>query len=83
MEQLRLESKLLEEKNLNESLQSYTSTISHEFRTPISTVLMFLDMLLTKHELNESSKKIINLIISQLNLLLCLVNDILVIKMIQ
>ena len=49
VEQLRLESKLLEEKNLNESLQSYTSTISHEFRTPISTVLMFLDMLLSRH----------------------------------
>ena len=43
VEQLRLESKLLEEKNVNESLQSLTSTISHEFRTPLATVLMFIE----------------------------------------
>ena len=35
-----------ETKNWNENLESYTSTISHEFRTPISTCLMFLDILL-------------------------------------
>ena len=40
--QLLLESQFLEQKNRNESLESYTSTISHEFRTPVSTALMFL-----------------------------------------
>ena len=43
---LRLESQMLEQKNINESMQSYTSTISHEFRTPLGTVLMFLESLL-------------------------------------
>ena len=44
--QVRLESKILEEQNRNVSLQSYTSTISHEFRTPLATSLMFLESLL-------------------------------------
>ena len=43
---LRLESQILEQKNVNESLKSFTSTISHEFRTPLGTVLMFLENLL-------------------------------------
>ncbi len=42
VEQLRLESDLLEKKNRNECLESFSSTISHEFRTPLSTSLMFL-----------------------------------------
>ena len=46
---LRLESQILEQKNITESMQSFTSTISHEFRTPLSTVLMFLETLLRKN----------------------------------
>ena len=46
VQQLRLESKCLEEKNRSESMESFTSTISHEFRTPLSTALMFLESLL-------------------------------------
>ena len=79
---MRLESQILEEKNLNESLESYTSTISHEFRTPIGTSLMFLESLLLTNDLNKNSREIINLVIVKLNLLLSLVQDILDIKLI-
>lgn len=44
--QLRLESQILEEKNRNETQESYTSTMSHEFRTPLSTSLIFLEGIL-------------------------------------
>jgi len=46
--QLRLESQILEQKNKNATLESYTSTISHEFRTPLATCLMFLEGLVGK-----------------------------------
>jgi len=77
-----LESRILEEKNRNATLVSYTSTISHEFRTPLATVLMFLEGLL-QSTTDEGTRKILNLIIAQLNLLLCLVNDVLDIKTIE
>ena len=70
---MRLESQILEEKNHTESLESYTSTISHEFRTPIGTSLMFLESLLQQENLNENSREIIHLVIIKMNLLLNLV----------
>ena len=86
MEHFRLECQLLEEKNRNESLQSYTSTISHEFRTPIGTSLMFLEQMLQSsaaNSFNKGTERTINLIISQLNFLLSLVNDVLAMKQIE
>ena len=80
--QIRLESLILEEKNINHSLQTFTSTISHEFRTPLSTSLMLLEQLM-QSDMSNKAKSIILIIISQLNLLLCLVNDVLDIKMIN
>lgn len=82
VKQIRLESQIVEEKNRNQSLQSFTSTISHEFRTPLSTSLMFLEQILAD-VLNETARRMIMLIMSQLNLLLSLVNDVLDIKMIE
>ena len=73
---------MLEQKNINESMESYTSTISHEFRTPLGTVLMFLETIL-QQQLPENVANVLKLIASQLNLLLCLVNDVLDIKLIQ
>ena len=73
---LRLEASFLEEKNRNECLESYTSTISHEFRTPLSTSLMFLESMLNQ-KLSKGALSMLHLIISQLNMLLCLVNDVL------
>ena len=85
VQQLRLESKLLEETNRNLSLESYTSTMSHEFRTPLSTSLMLIEQLIHKNSqnLDKSTLRIFNLIISQLNFLLCMVNDVLDLKQIE
>ena len=82
VKQLRLESLVLQEKNKTQQLENYTSTISHEFRTPLGTSLMFLENLM-QLRLGEDAMSLINLVVSQLNLLLCLVNDVLDIKMIQ
>ena len=82
VEQFRLESQILEEKNLNATLESYTSTMSHEFRTPLGTSLTFLEDLMKK-DLDPSTLSVLQLITSQLNMLLCLVNDILDLKLIE
>ena len=63
-------------------MQSFTSTISHEFRTPLATSLMFIEQIL-EYTLEDSIRKVLVLINMQLNMLLCLVNDILDIKMIN
>ena len=41
--QICLESQILEEKNKNDTLESLTSTISHNFRAPLATSLMYLE----------------------------------------
>jgi len=46
LNEVRLESQILEQKNLNETLESFTSTISHEFRTPVGTALMLLEQIM-------------------------------------
>ena len=60
--ELRLEAKVLEEKNRSQSLESYTSTISHEFRTPLSTSLMFLGSILDE-EMSPNMKSTLHLIV--------------------
>ena len=80
--QLRLESQILEEKNRNESLDSLSQTISHEFRTPISTSLMFLSQIM-QNELPDGVHEMMMLIVMKLNLLLSLVNDIVDMRMIE
>ena len=62
--------------NRNESLESYTSTISHEFRTPLATSLMFLENLLNNFNLAPEVINLVTLIISQLNLLMILVQNV-------
>ncbi len=57
-------------------------TLSHEFRTPLSSSLMLLESLL-QNALEESTREIIRVVISQINLLLCLVSDILDLKMLD
>ena len=39
---MKFQSAIIEERNRADTLESYTSTISHEFRTPLSTSVMFL-----------------------------------------
>ena len=56
-------------------------TLSHEFRSPLGSTLMLLESLL-QTVVVESARSVIFLVISQINLLVCLVNDILDLKMI-
>ena len=44
--QIRLESQILEGKNRNETLESLTSTISHDYRAPLGTSLMLIEQIL-------------------------------------
>lgn len=60
-------------------LQSYTSTMSHEFRTPLCTILTMLETFRSKLK-DPEQIRLNTLIISQLNLLLCLVQDVLDLK---
>ena len=82
---MRLKSKIIQQKNIAQNLESYTSMISHEFRTPPGTVLMFIDMILGQlnQETNMQTIKLIEIIKSSLNLLLSLVNDIVDLKLIK
>ena len=82
VEQMKIEAQNLEQTNRNATLESYTSTISHEFRTPLSTSLMFLEGILQSTQ-DGNARHTLQLIISQLHLLLCLVNDVLDIKLIE
>ena len=56
--------------------------MSHEFRTPLSTTLMFLERMSGSVK-DPEQIRVIALITTQLNLLLCLVNDVLDIKLIE
>ena len=58
-------------------------TVSHEFRTPLSSSLMLLENMLSNFSLPEPAKEVIWLIISQVNMLLCLVNDSLDMQLIE
>ena len=57
-------------------MENFTSTISHEFRTPIATCLSFIDMLLSIIA-DEMQKKYLTLMQYSLNMLLTLVRDLL------
>ena len=56
--------------------------MSHEFRTPLGTAIMFIDLLLKMIE-NAEAIKLIGLVKSSLSLLLSLVNDIIDLKLIR
>jgi len=75
MKSLKLESEIIEQKTRNESLKENQVTISHEFRTPLTSCLMLMESLLNNFKLSEAATAVLWLIISQVNMLLCLVND--------
>ena len=66
----------------NKSLHLSQMTLSHEFRSPLHSCLMLLESLLMQ-VFDEAVRKMILVLVSQINLLLCLVNDILDMKMID
>ena len=78
----RLELEVIKQKNETQNLESYTGMMSHEFRTPLGTCLMFIDLLL-QMQLGHEAGKLIELIKHSLNLLLHLVNDIVDLKLIK
>ena len=57
--------------------------ISHEFRTPLASVLMLLDNILNFAQLDPQARETLWLVVQQINLLLCLVNDVLDLKLIE
>ena len=56
--------------------------LSHEFRAPLTSTLMLLEGML-QTIFDEALRRVIFIVISQMNLLLCLVNDLLDLKMIE
>jgi len=69
----------IEEKNKSDSIESYTAMMSHEFRTPLSTVLMLLENILCLIK-DETITNFLKLIQINLWTLTYLVNDILDLK---
>ena len=56
--QVKLESQLLQEKNMTESLENFTSTMQHEFKTPLATSLDFLKIIAARQK-DKDSKNLI------------------------
>ena len=83
MDSLKLEKKVLSHKNKNSNLKNQHMTISHEFRTPLATALMMLDTMHEDKSLSSFGKELLWLVITQINMLLCLVNDQLDLQMIE
>ena len=72
---------ILQEKQ-NKKLSLSQITLSHELRAPLSSILMILETVLqclAKDALRET----ICVVISQVNLLLCLVTDMLDLKLLE
>ncbi len=61
---------------------NYTSTISHEFRTPVGTSLMFLEQMLEQN-LSPQVKEMLQVVVCQLNLLMSLVNGVIDVSSIE
>ena len=77
-----LEAKVLIQKNEAENMENYTAMMSHEFRTPLATSVMLLDMVF-KHVRDEAAIELLMLINTSLNLLLSLVHNIVDLKLIK
>ena len=75
IESLKRESEVLDRKNQSRQTLNYR-TFSNEFRSPLQNALMFLDSLLGE-QLVTQAKHLVTMVISQVNMLSCLVNDVL------
>jgi signal transduction histidine kinase len=63
-------------------MENYTAIMSHEFRTPLATSVMLLDMVF-KHVRDETAIELLLLVNTSLNLLLSLVHNIVDLKLIK
>ena len=79
---MMLKLKIVEAQNLSENMESYTATVSHEFKTPLSTSLMFIENLLTTF-MHQKQRFLCQLIQRQLYFLVSLVNDLIDLKVIE
>lgn len=61
---MKFQSKIIEERNRADTMESYTSTISHEFRTPLATSIMFLEQLLSIMLKDKASTRLVNIVIT-------------------
>ena len=82
VQMMRLESKVIQQRNIAQNLESYTSMMSHEFRTPLGTSIMFIEMILGM-QTNAAAIRMIKLVKVSLSLLLSLVNDMVDLKLIK
>ena len=63
-------------------MENYTAIMSHEFRTPLATAVMLLDMAF-KHVRSETAIELLMLVNTSLNLLLSLVHNIVDLKLVK
>ena len=63
VESLKLESQILEQKSKHKQMADYQSTISHEFKTPLISSLMFLETLLAM-KLTEEALQLVKFVVS-------------------
>ena len=63
VKQLHLQQEVMEQKRKTEKLETYTSTVSHEFRTPLGTSIMQLEELL-KDDRYKKFHKVIRIVLS-------------------
>lgn len=68
---------LRKEKELNELKSKFVSIASHEFRTPLSTILSSVQLISQYHETSEQDKrnKHVQRIVSSINMLTDIIND--------
>ena len=79
---LKLGQRVILQEKKNKSLTLNQMTLSHEFRAPLSSILMILEGLL-QSILDSSMREKILIVIAQINLLICLVQDMLDYKMFE
>jgi len=78
---VQLEKALLKEKEMNEFQSRVVTTISHEFRTPMTTIMSsadIMEMLINKDKPKEKIFRHTNLIRSSVSELIVLLNDVLI-----
>jgi len=78
---IQLEKALLKEKEMNEFQARVVTTISHEFRTPMTTIMSsadLMEMLINKDKPKEKIFRHTNLIKTSVTELLTLLNDVLI-----
>ena len=77
---MMLNSKIVQAQNLSENMESYTATVSHEFKRPFSTSRMLIEIWRTTF-MHQKQRHFCQLIQRQLYFLFSLVNDLIDLKL--